>query len=171
MKRDIDIEELLDVESSLATDKLPDFIRSCTECKICYGILKNTRETICCHNLYCEMCISQWVATSNATCPTCRKPMIQQCISNIPIQRIADQIPMTCPNKIRGCKNCPCFKDYLDHVAKCEFKYVNDSNKKQLEEYIRNAINVLIENPNQGLALLNECRTNDPEMLILLLKH
>jgi len=82
--------EYINTEYTLAVDKLPDFIKSCTQCI---------------HN----------------RCPMCRKEL-EQCINNLPIQRIADQIPITCCYKINGCKACPTFKEYFEHKQKCEFK-------------------------------------------------
>ncbi len=71
MYETMDLEETKD-DPAFAIDKLSDFIRSVAECKICYGILKNAKETNCCHTVFCEACISQWVNVSRGTCPICR---------------------------------------------------------------------------------------------------
>ncbi|SNW62564.1 Tetratricopeptide repeat protein [Orpheovirus IHUMI-LCC2] len=108
-------------DRSYANEKLPEFLQSFTECKICYGTLRLSMECLNCNNLYCKECITQWTVNNNK-CPFCRKSIVDKLRENIPIQRIADQTPMTCPFKSKGCKLCPAFKDYESHTLNCEYK-------------------------------------------------
>jgi len=74
-----------------------------TECPICCDFLQNVLETHCCHNLFCNQCLTDWRATQR-TCPGCRANLdLERCHANIPIQRFVDGLPLDCPYKLSGC--------------------------------------------------------------------
>lgn len=156
----------LDDDFNIAQDKLPSFVESFTKCQICYGILKQACDTTCCHNLYCEPCISRWFREHN-TCPGCRSRNAR-CELNIPIQRLTDQIPLTCPYKISGCTSTPSFKDFMTHVNQCEFKnclIINIENHKNSEDISKASI-ILKRSPSLALEILDGISTTDSELLL-----
>ncbi|CAH6421645.1 Tetratricopeptide repeat [uncultured virus] len=162
------MENSLEIELVIANEKLPDFINSFTKCMICYNNLNKAKETSCCHNLYCELCVNVWKSKINSTCPYCRSKNTEY-KDNIPIQRMADQIPMTCCYKINGCSNCPAFKDYSIHIKKCEFKNIVIIPKAStIENQIKNALETMNQNKINGKKILDSIKPNDPETVIML---
>lgn len=110
-------------ESQIALDQLCQFILPFSTCSICYGYLAQATDTTCCHNLFCEECINRWLTSYTiGHCPMCRKSEFNSSL-NFPIQRLVDQIPMTCSFKINGCKATPPRKDFEIHVQSCEFRH------------------------------------------------
>ncbi len=83
------------MEAKLALEKLENLIDKFSNCEICYSYLVEAQECSQCHNLFCKTCVTSWFqSTGNRVCSSCRKPT--QINHNIPIQRLVNQIPLTC---------------------------------------------------------------------------
>jgi len=108
-------------DAKTATDKLLDLIEEFTNCVICTCYLSEAQECSQCHKLFCKSCIADWLhSTRSESCPSCRSH--SRFSSNIPIQRLVDEIPLTCIHKINGCPTCPTRKDFQAHIRTCEYK-------------------------------------------------
>ena len=83
----------------------PNNIERLIECCICCDYLSDVRETPCCHQLFCQICIRSWLENSNTTCPRCRASnlTVANLLQNIVIQRFVDDLLFDCPFKIEGC--------------------------------------------------------------------
>ena len=109
------------VETATAVEKLESLLERFTNCEICYSYLVQATECSECNKLFCKLCIEAWFrSTRSRSCPSCRKQ--SQPVANKPIQRLVDQIPLTCAYKVNGCNHYPPRKDFQLHVTSCEYK-------------------------------------------------
>lgn len=156
-------------EPQIAIDKLPDFIKEFTTCAICYGILQDAIETAC-HHLFCHNCLNL-LLQNRPICPNCRDPVTrEQCKRNVPIQKLADQIPMTCTYKINGCDASPASKDFATHIRNCEYKEARQiaEDTHELEKMVSQAYDVLKQDVNRGKTMLDAIKTNNIEIQMLI---
>jgi len=110
------------MSENIAKEILDQYINQFVTCCICFGYLEGASEMTCCHNLYCEKCVAEWFRTNGRnSCSSCRH-VNSSYIKNIPIQRLTDQIPLTCIYKVNGCNFSPPRMDFASHIAHCEYK-------------------------------------------------
>jgi len=104
------------------------------ECPMCQDLFENVVETPCCHRCYCKNCIGSWVEKGK-TCPDCRKELkIDDCRPNLPLQRMADNVPITCPNISLGCKDKVTRGTLKEHVNKCDYAEVSCTNSDKCDK-------------------------------------
>lgn len=89
-------------------------------CPICLDILIGAVETHCCHNLFCEACLSR----SGYHCPVCNCRNLQYS-SNIPIRRLVDDLTIPCPNVAQGCESMVVRSRLEPHRAECGYERVS----------------------------------------------
>jgi len=87
------------------------FLDSMT-CPICLELADNAVETSCCHQIYCEYCLS---VVGRKPCPQCRQPF-EMLISHI-ARRMIGSMPVQCP--IKGCKMKVMRSELKDHELHC----------------------------------------------------
>lgn len=115
-----------------AKDILDQYLNQFVSCSICFGYLELASEMTCCHNLYDEKCITEWFKIKGSnTCSLCRRTTSY--VKNIPIQRLTDQIPLTCIYKVNGCNFASARVDFTSHIANCEYRQNQNQNHLPLE--------------------------------------
>lgn len=119
------------------------FIDSMT-CPICFEIANNAVETSCCHQVYCEYCLS---VVGNQPCPQCRQPFTMQ-VSHIS-RRIIGSMPVTC--SVKGCNAKVMRSELKDHELGCMHRLHACPAPRCLFEGLRKefAMHVALEHENK----------------------
>jgi hypothetical protein len=67
-------------------------------CIICNSPFEDPRCTPCDHT-FCYECITNWIRTNNASCPTCRQPVRMNGLTqaNRTVRNMLDRLLVTCP--------------------------------------------------------------------------
>jgi len=111
---------------------------------MCQDLFDNVVETPCCHRCYCKHCIGSWLEKGK-TCPDCRRELkIDDCRSNLPLQRMTDNVPSTCPYLSLGCKDKVTRGTLKEHINKCDYAEVSCNNSDKCNKmYLKDRPNHL----------------------------
>ncbi|CAI2362722.1 unnamed protein product [Moneuplotes crassus] len=109
------------------SDKVTDLVN----CPICLDMIEDATETPCCHNIFCETCISK-----TDKCPICQSEYYAyQLTPNIPMRRLINEILMKCKNE--GCET-ECTKANLEkHLEVCLYQEVFCPNSPECPKILR----------------------------------
>ncbi|XP_065055098.1 uncharacterized protein LOC135683691 [Rhopilema esculentum] len=84
-------------------------------CPICLEIAEKAVETSCCHNVYCEKCLSMVI---NGPCPQCRNEF--QILASHVCRRMIGNLPAVC--SFIGCTAKLTRSELNDHEQRCEHR-------------------------------------------------
>jgi len=84
------------------------------KCTVCLEIAIDASESSCCHNIYCESCLTI-SKTQNNNCPTCREQNFEIVPSHLG-RRLIRTIPTSCPFK---CEAKITYGDLENHKKNC----------------------------------------------------
>ena len=99
-------------------------------CPICFELAVDAVETSCCHQVYCQPCLS---LVGNRSCPQCRQQFDMQ-ISHIS-RRIIGSMPTPC--SIKGCNKRVMRSELKDHELQCTYRLFACPAQKCLFEGLR----------------------------------
>lgn len=111
-------------------------------CPICFEIAENAVETSCCHQVYCEYCLS---IVGNKPCPQCRQ-QFTMLVSHIS-RRIIGSMPVHCVFK--GCEAKVMRSELKDHEAKCTYRLYSCPSPRCLFEGLRDTFAVHLATDHQ----------------------
>ena len=121
-------------------------------CPICWDIVEEPWETSCCGNLFCEKCMLSYISNK---CPMCRTKNFKyrkNMFAKILLKEYEGNF--ICPH---GCNQRIKLNEFKEHKYDCEdaiFKC--NINKCNFEGKRKNALEHLIKNHEEELALLSE---------------
>ena len=121
-------------------------------CPICLEIIEEPWETSCCGYLFCEECILSYKSNK---CPMCRAKNFK-CRKNTFAKILLNEYGGTfiCPH---GCNKKIKLKEFREHKYECDDAIFKCSiNKCNFEGKRKNALNHLINNHDNIIALLSE---------------
>ena len=89
-------------------------------CGICQMVVFQPRVTQCCHQLYCNACITEWL-TSNNTCPHDRRDLN---LGNLTtpsriVLNLLNRMKVKCEFSGNGCKVITSFELMVKHGQEC----------------------------------------------------
>lgn len=84
------------------------------DCGICLEVADQPVETTCCHNIYCEICITE-AKSAKDCCPSCRRAHFQFTVNYL-ARRMINSMQVPCPYK---CGSYLTSADLGQHKKKC----------------------------------------------------
>lgn len=103
-------------------------------CGICMNVLDKPKETPCRH-VFCEVCITTALG-AQPRCPMCRTTCkVEDLQAVLPlVQNLLNKLPMRCKYYREGKQGISCTETikkefYFSHMRKCDYSYINCSNK------------------------------------------
>ncbi|KAL9655241.1 hypothetical protein ABK040_009016 [Willaertia magna] len=105
------------------------------ECQICLEIVTDNRECKKCGAIYCKECLAAWFKNNNKNCPHCNAQPVfleKDFSLNQFVQRLVDNLDVTCPNQMNGCDLKIVKRGNLkEHLEKfCNGRIINCENEK-----------------------------------------
>ena len=121
-------------------------------CPICWEIVEEPNETICCGNLFCEKCILSYLSSK---CPMCRAQNFKF-RKNAFAKKLLNEYEgnFICPY---GCNQKIKLKDFKEHKYNCEnVTFKCTINKCNFEGKRNNSLEHLVKNHQDTLLLISE---------------
>lgn len=134
-----------------------NLITNLVQCKICFNIMLDPYDCICCNETFCKQCIIDYLLT-NKKCPFANDTLVHTTdnedangmneddyvnkliadlrSSNSNTNKLIASLKFACCNKINGCNAELSFSEFDDHLIQCKFKSIE--NLTGLDQQVQN---------------------------------
>lgn len=108
----------LNIDTNLVIPEFSTFT-DIIECKICTGIVIDPVCCKFCDNIFCRICIADWLKRRKNECPF--RCQFQEFQIRPTTKNMIHKIKLFCLNREKGCKDVLDYENYLKHLNNCEY--------------------------------------------------